>query len=164
MKPQRLNIESEALEEFRQSLNAALEIVTCQLIRRKLQKGTVSAKVAITIHERADDKTGEIYYQMELEPNVNMKIGASDSLKCGTKAAIMIVEEYAAEHLDKSDPETEFETYRVEMQGAAELEVSAEYKPVRRDVLRTDIQRRQERMVSGRIQEVRESLHQSNGG
>ena len=41
MKPQRLNIESEALEEFRQSLNAALEIVTCQLIRRKLQKGTV---------------------------------------------------------------------------------------------------------------------------
>lgn len=89
MKPQRLNIESEALEEFRQSLNAALEIVTCQLIRRKLQKGTVSAKVAITIHEQADDKTGEIYYQMELEPNVNMKIGASDSLKCGKKAAIM---------------------------------------------------------------------------
>lgn len=89
MKPQRLNIESEALEEFRQSLNAALEIVTCQLIRRKLQKGTVSAKVAITIHERADDKTGEVYYQMELEPNVHMKIGASDSLKCGTKAAIM---------------------------------------------------------------------------
>ena len=89
MKPQRLNIESEALEEFRQSLNAALEIVTCQLIRRKLQKGTVSAKVAITIHERADDRTGKVYYQMELEPNVNMKIGASDSLKCGTKAAIM---------------------------------------------------------------------------
>ena len=28
MKPQRLNIDSEALEEFRQSLNAALEIVT----------------------------------------------------------------------------------------------------------------------------------------
>ncbi len=27
--------------------------------------------------------------------------------------AIMIVEEYAAEHLDKSDPETEFETYIV---------------------------------------------------
>lgn len=89
MKPQRLNIESEALEEFRQSLNAALEIVTCQLIRRKLQKGTVSANVGITIRERCDDKTGEIYYEMVLEPKVNMKIGASDSLKCGTKAAIM---------------------------------------------------------------------------
>ena len=89
MKPQRLNIESEALEEFRQSLNAALEIVACQLIRRKLQKGVVSAKVAITLEERADDKTGEIYYDMELEPGVSMKIGASDSLKCGTRKAIM---------------------------------------------------------------------------
>ena len=89
MKPQRLNLESEALEEFRQSLSAALEIVTCQLIRRRLNKGTVSAKVAITIEERADDKTGEIYYQMELEPSVNMKVGASDSLKCGKRLAIM---------------------------------------------------------------------------
>ena len=89
MKPQRLNIESEALEEFRQSLNAALEIVTCQLIRKKLTKGTVSAKVGITIEEHADDKTGELYYQMILEPNVSMKIGASDSLKCGKKAAVM---------------------------------------------------------------------------
>lgn len=89
MKPQRLNMESEALEEFRQSLNAALEIVACQLIRRNLTKGTVSAKVAITIEERADEKTGEVYYDMALEPGVSMKIGARDSLKCGTKKAIM---------------------------------------------------------------------------
>ena len=60
MKPQRLNIDSEALEEFRKSLDAALEIVTCQLVRRKLEKGTVTAKVAITIEERADPKTGEV--------------------------------------------------------------------------------------------------------
>ena len=89
MKPQRLNIESEALEEFRQSLNAALEIVACQLIKRKLQKGVVSAKVAITIEERTDAKTGEIFYDMELQPGVNMKIGASDKLECGKRAAIM---------------------------------------------------------------------------
>ena len=89
MKPQRLSIESEALEEFRQSLNAALEIVACQLIRRKLHKGVVSAKVAITLEERADTKTGEIYYDMELQPGVNMKIGASDKLECGKKSAIM---------------------------------------------------------------------------
>lgn len=89
MKPQRLNLESEALEEFRKRLNAGLEIVTSQLIRKKLYKGTVSAKIGITISERADDKTGEIYYEIELEPNVSMKIGASGSLKCGKTAAIM---------------------------------------------------------------------------
>ena len=89
MKPQRLNIESEALEEFRQSLNAALEIVACQLIKRKLQKGVVSAKVAITLDERTDAKTGEIFYDVALQPGVTMKIGASDKLDCGKKAAIM---------------------------------------------------------------------------
>ena len=89
MKPQRLNIESEALDEFRQSLNAALEIVTCQLVKRKMKTGTVSAKVAITIDERTDQKTGEIFYDMVLQPGVSMKIGTSDKLDCGKKAAIM---------------------------------------------------------------------------
>jgi len=89
MKPQRLSIDSEALEEFRQSLNAAMEIVACQLIRRKLHKGSVNAKVAISLEERADPKTGEIYYDVELQPGVSMKIGASDKLECGKKTAIM---------------------------------------------------------------------------
>ncbi len=89
MKPQRLSIDSEALEEFRKSLDAALEIVTCQLVRRKLEKGTVTAKVSIKIEERADPKTGEIYYEMELEPTVNMKVGASEKLECGRKSAMM---------------------------------------------------------------------------
>ena len=89
MKPQRLNIESEALEEFRKSMNGALEVVACQLIKRKLKKGTVTAKIGITINERTNQQTGEIYYDMTLEPGVNMKIGASDKLECGKKYAIM---------------------------------------------------------------------------
>ena len=89
MKPQRLNIESEALEEFRASLNAALEIVACQLVQRKLKKGTVTAKVGITLDERTDSKTGEIFYDLVLEPTVNMKVGASDKLECGKKSAVM---------------------------------------------------------------------------
>lgn len=89
MKPQRMNLDSEALEEFRRSLSAALEIVTCQLVRRDLKKGTVSAKVAISLEEHCDDKTGEIYYTMEIQPNVTMKVGASDKLECGKKSAIM---------------------------------------------------------------------------
>lgn len=89
MKPQRLTLDSEALAEFRQSLSAALEIVTCQLIRRALKKGTVTAKVGISIDERCDEKTGEIFYMMEIEPGVSMKVGASDKLDCGKKSAIM---------------------------------------------------------------------------
>ena len=90
MKPQRMNMDSEVLEEFRKSLNAALEIVTCQLIRKGMQEGVVSARVKIEIEERADEKTGEIYYSMELEPKVSMKIGSSDSMGCGKKNGIIM--------------------------------------------------------------------------
>ena len=90
MKPQRINIDSEALEEFRSALSAALEIVTCQLMRRNLKEGMVNASVKIEIEERADDKTGEIYYTMDLEPKVKMKIGASDDMRCGKRGGIIM--------------------------------------------------------------------------
>lgn len=60
MKPQRMDLESEALAEFKSSLNAALEIVTCRMIRKNMNEGTVSAKIKIRIDEHADQKTGEI--------------------------------------------------------------------------------------------------------
>ena len=50
MKPQRLTLESEALEEFRQSLNAAIEIVTCQLVRRNRTKWISQSKKRKTDH------------------------------------------------------------------------------------------------------------------
>lgn len=90
MKPQRMNLESEALDEFRTALNAALEIVTCQLKRKGMREGVVSAKVKIVLHEMKDDKTGEIYHMMELEPDVKMKIGAGDSIKCGKRGGIVM--------------------------------------------------------------------------
>ena len=93
MKPQRMNLESEALEEFRASLSAALEIVTCQLVRKGMHEGTVNAKVKINLEQRADDKTGEIYYSMELEPKVTMKIGASDDMGCGKRVGIIMQED-----------------------------------------------------------------------
>lgn len=89
MKPQRLSIESEALEEFRQKLNAALEIVTCQMVRKDMTEGTVSAKIKITLAEKYDENTGEMYHLMSLEPDVKMKIGQSDGMKCGKTDCIM---------------------------------------------------------------------------
>ena len=90
MKPQRMNLESEALIEFKAALNAALEIVTCQLKRKGMQEGVVSAKVKIVLHEMQDDKTGEIYHMMELEPDVKMKIGSGDGIKCGKRGGIIM--------------------------------------------------------------------------
>lgn len=103
MKPQRINIDSEVMEEFRNSLSAALEIVTCQLTRRKLNEGKVSASVKIKIEERADDKTGEVYYTMELEPKVAMKIGACDDMVLGKRCGIIMKQDYQGRPLIASE-------------------------------------------------------------
>ena len=92
MKPQRLSIESEALEEFRQRLSAALEIVTCQMVRMDMMEGVVSAKIKIRLEAKIDEKTGELYHLMELEPSVGMKIGASDKMEVGKTGCIMKVD------------------------------------------------------------------------
>lgn len=103
MKPQRISLESEVLEEFRDKLNAALEIVTCQLVRRKLYEGVVSASVRIEVEERADDKTGEVYYSMNLEPKVKIKIGASDDMKCVKRGGIIMKQDYQGRPLIASE-------------------------------------------------------------
>ena len=103
MKPQRINLDSEVLEEFRAALSGALEIVACQMMRKKLNEGTVSASVKISTEERADDKTGEIYYTMELEPKVKMKIGASDDMNCGKRGGIIMKQDYQGRPLIASE-------------------------------------------------------------
>ena len=103
MKPQRINIDSEVLEEFRAALSGALEIVTCQLVRRKLHEGTVNASVKIGIEERTDANTGEIYYTMELEPKVRMKIGASDDMQIGKRGGIIMKQDYQGRPLIASE-------------------------------------------------------------
>jgi len=80
MKPQRINMESEALDEFKRSLNAALEIVTCQLARKGMAEGTVTAKVKIRMMAMQDDQTGEVFYNMGFKPSVKMNIGSSDDI------------------------------------------------------------------------------------
>ena len=90
MKPQRLSLESEALEEFRANFDNALERLCEQIVKKKLTRGVVSAKVAITLTENADKETGEIYYKMEIEPDVKRKLSADYKIPCGKKDGIIM--------------------------------------------------------------------------
>ena len=49
---------------------------------------------------------------------------------------IQLVRDYIMNHLDKSDETPQFDVYRLEVQDASELEVSACKHPARRHVLR----------------------------
>ena len=53
------------------------------------ESGCGKTTVGRTILQLYKPTAGEIYYDMVLEPGVNMKIGASDKLECGMKSAIM---------------------------------------------------------------------------
>ena len=91
MKPQELSLKSEFLDEFRANMDAALGMCVRHLIERGLYKGEVSARIGIEIEKYTDKETGEIYYNMELSPDVKMKIGAKGKLDCNQKKGIVVV-------------------------------------------------------------------------
>ena len=90
MRPQILNMDSEVLEEFRNKFNSAIAAVIRNLIDKKLTAGTVTGKIDITIMEQVDKETGEVYWSPEIEPVVNMKVGAKGKLECGKKAGMIL--------------------------------------------------------------------------
>jgi hypothetical protein len=89
MKPQVFTLKSEILDEFRLKMDMALDTVSRLMIEKKLMSGTVDAKIQIDMQEKTDKETGEIYYDVEITPTVNMKIGAKGKLDCQTKKALM---------------------------------------------------------------------------
>lgn len=82
MKPQTLTIDSEALQDYLQTQVSMMNLCICNLAEKKLTSGTVDAKIKIILVEQKDEKSGEIYYRMVLEPKVDIKIGGKESIKC----------------------------------------------------------------------------------
>lgn len=89
MTPQELNLDCEALAEFREGLNMGLRAVALKIMKRGLQSGTVSAKVEITIHE-VTTSDGEIVRMIALEPKVDMKIGSKAKFDLSKQDGMLI--------------------------------------------------------------------------
>ncbi len=64
-----------------------MQAVTRTMIRRGLQSGTVTGKIDIIIKE-VTSSDGEVYKMMVLEPDVKMKIGSKDTIKCNKVGAM----------------------------------------------------------------------------
>ena len=88
MKPQRLTLDSEALETFRNNLDAALNMMIRQMSLKDLMEGTTTAKLSVTLLPGTDENTGEVFYKMEIEPQIDVKIGAKAKIDCPVKAGI----------------------------------------------------------------------------
>ena len=81
MKPQVISLGHDALTEFRENMDAALQSVSKLMMSKGLKTGTVSAKIDIEIFE-TETIDGEVLRMMGLEPDVQMKIGSKDKYKC----------------------------------------------------------------------------------
>ncbi len=90
MQAQELNLECEIFDEFREKADAAINTVVNQLIEKGLMSGSVSMKIDIQMRKDADADSAEIVYMPEFEPKVNVKIGASGSVKCAKKGGIIL--------------------------------------------------------------------------
>ena len=87
MKPQQFDLSSEALEEFREKMDAALAMVVRQLKIKDLPEGTVTGKIKIVL-EKAADANGEIATQMTIEPEVTLNLSAKGKIECSKKAGL----------------------------------------------------------------------------
>lgn len=88
MQPQEFTLQSEILDEFRYKLDFALNSICRHMVDKKLPTGTVAAKIKIEMEEQKDKETGEIYYEIEVDPAVDMKIGAKGRFDCDKKKAL----------------------------------------------------------------------------
>ena len=88
MKPQIFKLDAEILEEFRQKMDAALESVLRIMIEKEMADGCVTGKIDLEMMKKTNQETGEIYYDVELVPNVNMKIGVGGKIECEKKQVL----------------------------------------------------------------------------
>lgn len=89
MKPQILNIDSEALDEFKEKLNATLAMVVRQLKLRQLPEGTVNAKIKIQLEENIAE-TGEIIQFLTLEPEISMNMTTKGKVECKKNSGLFM--------------------------------------------------------------------------
>ena len=87
MKPQTLKIESEALEDFRDNFNGALATLVREMQTRRLNEGTISAKLDIQI-QSVPNEDGEIVRMLNITPAVDIKMGAKAKVECQKKLGL----------------------------------------------------------------------------
>ena len=90
MSPQTLTLGSEALADFRYKMDLALDAALKTLKEKKLMEGVVNAKIKILMVEKTDKETGQVTTRINLEPDVNLKIGAKYKLECQEETGLLM--------------------------------------------------------------------------
>ena len=84
-----LSIENKVFNDTRIMLDAYLNMMIRMMIEKDLPSGSVGLKINVEIMKKVTDD-GEIIYVPEIEPKVNVKVGASGSDKCHVKKGLIM--------------------------------------------------------------------------
>lgn len=89
MKASVLNMESEALEEFREKMDAALAVAICRMKEKRIMTASVTGKIKIELVETTDVQ-GQILTTLELKPEVNVNMKTQAKVACGTQNGLFV--------------------------------------------------------------------------
>lgn len=89
MKPQELNLGCELFDEFRLALDNAIRIAMENMMAKGLHDGTVTGKLDIALNQYKDKETGEMMYEPEIKPDVNIKIGTKAKIDLAKQAGFL---------------------------------------------------------------------------
>ena len=89
MKTQELTINGEMFDELRNNLDVAMKILLNRMISTRIGKGSVNAKIAITMKEFVDD-SGEIVRMPEIDYSIGMGMSEKDSMKGNVQRGLIL--------------------------------------------------------------------------
>ena len=87
MKPQELTLDCELFNEFREAMDKAIKNCMRQMVSKRLNTGTISGKIEITLTEGADEN-GEVIFHPEKKVGIIMKC-SPDGFVVGTDQVTM---------------------------------------------------------------------------
>ena len=89
MKTQELTINGEMFEELRTNIDMAMRILINRMITARIDKGSVSAKIAITLKEIIGDD-GEIVRMPEIDYTIGMGMSEKESIKGSMQRGLIL--------------------------------------------------------------------------
>ena len=89
MKPQELKLESEIFKGLRDGIDACLNILVCQMLKKGINAGNVTARIGIEISESLTN-AGEVVRTPDIRYSIGYSMNAKDSVKGDVEKGLIL--------------------------------------------------------------------------
>ena len=89
MKPQELKLESEIFKGLRDGMDACMNILVCQMLKKDIRAGNVTARIGIEISEGVTS-AGELIRMPDIKYSIGYSMNAKDSVKGDVEKGLIL--------------------------------------------------------------------------